>query len=419
MTDQDPIRGRLPRAVDGGGSHSSEDFIQWVKQRHPWLTDLQSEILRRLLKHYSENPVARIFSGPEEVVDFFGIDARELSEALIQLSNSGIAYAGCYYGVWKAGFKRVFLTSFLNKLLAPAAPAPLKTSSTLPSGSDQAVVLESPTTAPLLPSLPSFKSYVREVKFENPKPTLRPRFYLPKEIASQVRDILIVAGSKAKPKDRSKRLVWQGKGYFFSISSRGFVEFYPVSPDFCDDFKCDMSRWGLSQVDQEGVERLLRENWPKAQLEIELNVPRPKARPIISIVTELAGKYHVESRINYSGTGVGIELEGDTQPLAHVIDLLFLGQTPRGITLEHYPRELRVGFNRERWIQLCNEIRARDDTPLDRDETRAWYDTLRDFLPKAKGLDPTIRIFRRDYEWCSLDSKNSNDVARFMGFLRL
>jgi hypothetical protein len=90
---------------------------------------------------------------------------------------------------------------------------------------------------------------------------------------------------------------------------------------------------------------------------------------------------------------------------------------PRKIALEHYPEKLELGFDRKRWMAHCERINAKDNDPLYRDEQRAWYDTLRDFLPAAKGLKPTVRLFAKDYEWCSLDPSNPSDVERFKNII--
>ncbi|MFH8120317.1 MAG: hypothetical protein QXS37_05950 [Candidatus Aenigmatarchaeota archaeon] len=90
----------------------------------------------------------------------------------------------------------------------------------------------------------------------------------------------------------------------------------------------------------------------------------------------------------------------------------------RRIALEKYPEKLELGFDRERWIQLCKRIKAKDNHPSYRDEQRAWYDTLRDFLPIIKGLKPTVRLFAKDYVWCSFDPNNSSDVKKFENILR-
>jgi len=78
-----------------------------------------------------------------------------------------------------------------------------------------------------------------------------------------------------------------------------------------------------------------------------------------------------------------------------------------------YPAQLRVGFDKNKWIDLCDRIHSKDNNPPHRDEQRAWYDTLRDFLPNLSGLNPTIRIFMADFPWCSLDPNKSENVEQF------
>ena len=91
---------------------------------------------------------------------------------------------------------------------------------------------------------------------------------------------------------------------------------------------------------------------------------------------------------------------------------------PRKKALEQYPENLELGFDRQRWMNLCEKIKAKDNDPPYRDEQRAWYDTLRDFLPTIKGLKPTIRIFAKDFKWCSLKPDNPSDVQRFKSLLK-
>ena len=91
---------------------------------------------------------------------------------------------------------------------------------------------------------------------------------------------------------------------------------------------------------------------------------------------------------------------------------------PRRISLENYPVNLDLGFDRERWIELSKRIKAKDNDPPYRDEQRAWYDTLRDFLPAIKGLKPTVRLFAKDYIWCRFDPHSSSDVKRFKKILK-
>jgi hypothetical protein len=85
----------------------------------------------------------------------------------------------------------------------------------------------------------------------------------------------------------------------------------------------------------------------------------------------------------------------------------------RAVALSSYPDFLTLGFDRKKWIRLCKEINAYDIDPEYRDEQRAWYDTLRDFLPLIVGVKPTQRIYLGDYEWCSLDPDVKQDVSTF------
>ncbi|MDD4454378.1 MAG: hypothetical protein PHI67_03560 [Candidatus Methanomethylophilaceae archaeon] len=90
---------------------------------------------------------------------------------------------------------------------------------------------------------------------------------------------------------------------------------------------------------------------------------------------------------------------------------------PRLIALEHYPAAMQAGYSVPRWKELCAALDRRDNDPPYRDEQRAWYDTLRDFLPEIKGYLPTVRLYAREMVWCSLDPEEPGDVERFRKFL--
>lgn len=92
---------------------------------------------------------------------------------------------------------------------------------------------------------------------------------------------------------------------------------------------------------------------------------------------------------------------------------------PRDISLGVYPKEQTVGFSVDRWRRLCQELRKKDNDPPYRDEQRAWFDTLRDFAPLTLGRGQTMRLFARDYEWCSLNPAKTADVEKFFSFIDL
>ncbi len=90
---------------------------------------------------------------------------------------------------------------------------------------------------------------------------------------------------------------------------------------------------------------------------------------------------------------------------------------PRLIALENYPADLRAGYSVPQWKELCASLDKRDNDPPYRDEQRAWYETLRDFLPQIKGYLPTVRLYSREMVWCELDPEEPGDVERFRKFL--
>lgn len=86
---------------------------------------------------------------------------------------------------------------------------------------------------------------------------------------------------------------------------------------------------------------------------------------------------------------------------------------PRKISLEKYPNDKNLGFMKEQWISLCEELDKHDNDPPSRDEKRAWYDTLRDFLPEIKGFGPTVRLYYKEMDWCRMDPNKEADRDTF------
>jgi hypothetical protein len=90
---------------------------------------------------------------------------------------------------------------------------------------------------------------------------------------------------------------------------------------------------------------------------------------------------------------------------------------PRLIALSLYPGDVKLGFSVDDWRELCHSLDAQDDKPFDRDERRAWYDTLRDLVPTVYGFAPTARLYGGAYPWCSLDAGSARDRERFLGWI--
>jgi len=91
---------------------------------------------------------------------------------------------------------------------------------------------------------------------------------------------------------------------------------------------------------------------------------------------------------------------------------------PRLITLENYPDKISLGFDKKKWIELCEKLNKKDNDPPFRDEQRAWYDTIRDFVPVFLKLKPTIRLYASDFVWCSLDSNKTKDLEKFKTLIK-
>lgn len=89
----------------------------------------------------------------------------------------------------------------------------------------------------------------------------------------------------------------------------------------------------------------------------------------------------------------------------------------RAAALEYYPPGLPIGFPIEEWGRHCIEINAHDKDPVNRDEKRAWYDTLRDFAPVWLGYGPTVRLYSRERQWCALNPDCGEDVAAFRALI--
>ncbi len=86
-----------------------------------------------------------------------------------------------------------------------------------------------------------------------------------------------------------------------------------------------------------------------------------------------------------------------------------LRSTALGAYADHVP----LAFSSTRWIELCQRHNASDNDPPYRDEQRAWYDTLRDFVPIVHGHLPTVRVYARDLAWCVLDPTLASDCEHF------
>ena len=83
----------------------------------------------------------------------------------------------------------------------------------------------------------------------------------------------------------------------------------------------------------------------------------------------------------------------------------------RSISLQCYEK-IDLGFDIKRWISLCDNLNRHDNNPENRDEQRAWYDSLRDYASLITNGKPTIRVFSKEYVWCSMNV-NDESIDKF------
>lgn len=70
----------------------------------------------------------------------------------------------------------------------------------------------------------------------------------------------------------------------------------------------------------------------------------------------------------------------------------------RAISLNNYPKDIKTFFDKSTWIKLCKEFNAKDNDPFDRDERRAFYDTVRDIEAYRNGWY-LIRFYHGEFDW--------------------
>jgi hypothetical protein len=78
----------------------------------------------------------------------------------------------------------------------------------------------------------------------------------------------------------------------------------------------------------------------------------------------------------------------------------------RLLSLRNYPDGVQLGYSKEDWSRQCERVQARDNDPIDRDEIRAFNDSVRDIEAPLHGYR-LIRIKHGDVDW---ESKEAGQV---------
>lgn len=82
--------------------------------------------------------------------------------------------------------------------------------------------------------------------------------------------------------------------------------------------------------------------------------------------------------------------------------------TARKIAIEAYKDNIAFRYDYNLWIKACSDIKAKDNNPINRDEIRAYYDSVRDIEAYRNGYT-LIRIMHGQADWSSEDAYQKLD----------
>lgn len=141
-----------------------------------------------------------------------------------------------------------------------------------------------------------------------------------------------------------------------------------------------------------------------------------KTYPWLKTPTEIDETYQkvIESLINYRGdthfARKGYKLRCDfvceSQKVIIEYDERQHFTMARKLSLEAYKKEIPLDFDADLWIKACIDIKAKDNNPRNRDEFRAFYDSVRDIEAFRHGYK-LIRIMHSQNDW---ESENAYEV---------
>lgn len=133
--------------------------------------------------------------------------------------------------------------------------------------------------------------------------------------------------------------------------------------------------------------------------------------PLASEVVDMKGVYKkvYEALVNYRGHTSFIKRKSlqcdfviESKKLIIEYDERQHFSEARRISLLAY-KSIPVNYDRKLWITACTDIMAKDNDPIDRDETRAYYDSMRDILASKNGYT-LIRIMHGQVDFKTPES---------------
>lgn len=116
-------------------------------------------------------------------------------------------------------------------------------------------------------------------------------------------------------------------------------------------------------------------------------------------------KYRGMSGFNRAGYKLRCDFVCESKKLIFEYDERQHFSLARKAALESYMDFIPLHFDKQRWIDTCQNIQAKDNDPINRDEIRAYYDSIRDIQSAQNGYK-LIRIMHGAYDWNELCAKN-------------
>lgn len=159
----------------------------------------------------------------------------------------------------------------------------------------------------------------------------------------------------------------------------------------------------LSPVSQKNaLQRLLQKHYGHIETEKKfdwLRTPDQDDLPsdYLEIVTALSN-YRQHEGFKKSDYPLSCDIVIEKQKIIIEYDERQHFSKARRKTLEHYPENIHLHYSKEIWMEACDRINAIDNDPIDRDERRAYYDTVRDIEAYRNGYK-LLRIKHGDYDW--------------------
>jgi len=124
--------------------------------------------------------------------------------------------------------------------------------------------------------------------------------------------------------------------------------------------------------------------------------------PLKSIYSDLC-RYRRHTEFISKGRKLLCDIAIPSQHLIIEYDEMQHFTRPRRIALGNYHKDTIIGFDISEWIEYCDTINAKDNSPIYRDEQRAFYDSVRDLLAAKNGYS-VVRIKHGIVDWSKTGS---------------